>query len=745
MKQWSVGLALLLLAVGFFSPYIGQSQIPYVGDFTGSDLTELNIPLRFMAAEAIRSGELPLWTNLLSTGYPLLAEGQAGFFYPLNLISFPFLPLAASTNISIISTFFLASGFMYLLARRLGISSIGAAIGGIAFAYSGFFIFHLKHLNLINAAAWLPLAVYVTERYFSARRKSLVAISLAAVLAVQFFAGHPQISYITVVTCIVYFVFRSIQSGSTAKLFTSALFWITVGAVSVGLSAVQLLPSYEYASSTNRTELIYEAATQYQYPAAFLTTSINPFRFGNPADNTYQHSPQQFGVFWENALYLGLLPLLLVGFFVGAGTFSSTALSIFLLGVVSLLLVFGDASPIFSAGWQLVPGFSLFRFPQRFLLVTTFALALLAGFGYDALIGWAGKYTQQLQKFIRSTALQRWLLISLVLAAVVVDLFVVAIRYVGTINLEQYVSEPPSVSWLRQDSDDFRIISVGWMEAWRQTKRLSGGWLGNPALFLDERLLLPPNSNAFFNIASVDDRSMFEGGWGGVDRLNQLLTFFGSGIFYDWNGVANELTPAQLRVFGLLNVKYILSYAPLTLIEGLESVATIETQNYAPLHVYRNSYFQPRVRAFFDITPVESRAAVLEALAGAVDADTLLTDAPVAAGHADSAAAASINIIRQRDTELLVQIDFSQNGYLYFSQVVYPGWRATVDGQAVEIIPAFLAMTAIPVPVGVHEVRLWYAPDSFAIGAIISVTTLILLVLYVGFILRFKKKYVSYE
>ena len=54
-------------------------------------------------------------------------------------------------------------------------------------------------------------------------------------------------------------------------------------------------------------------------------------------------------------------------------------------------------------------------------------------------------------------------------------------------------------------------------------------------------------------------------------------------------------------------------------------------------------------------------------------------------------------------------------------------------------------MTAIPVPVGVHEVRLWYAPDSFAIGAIISVTTLILLVLYVGFILRFKKKYVSYE
>ena len=136
IKQLGIVVILLLLAVVFFSPYVGGSRIPYVGDFTGSDLTELNIPLRYLAAEAIRNGEIPLWTNLLSIGFPLLAEGQAGFFYPFNLILFPWLPLWVATNVSIILTFFLASSFMYLFARRLGIGRVGATISAVTFAYS---------------------------------------------------------------------------------------------------------------------------------------------------------------------------------------------------------------------------------------------------------------------------------------------------------------------------------------------------------------------------------------------------------------------------------------------------------------------------------------------------------------------------------------------------------------------------------------------------------------------------------
>ena len=380
-----------------------------------------------------------------------------------------------------------------------------------------------------------------------------------------------------------------------------------------------------------------------------------------------------------------------------------------------------------------MPGFSLFRFPQRFLLVTTFALAALAGFGYDALIAWVEKYFQRLQYLVRSTVVRRWLLPSLVVAVIVVDLFVVATRYVGTIDLAQYTTEPPSATLLKQDGDDFRIISHGWMETWRQTKRLSGGWLNDLTLFMDQRSLLPPSYNALVGVASVDDRSMFEGGWGGVDRLNQLLTFFGNGIFYDWSGVSRELTPAQLQVFGLLNVKYILSYTSLTASDGLELTQTIKSPSYAPLHVYRNAYFQPRVAAYFNVVSLKDRSAVLESLATKITYDTLITDEPLRDQSGSPDATATITVIKQGDTRFLAQTNFSEKGYVSISQVFFPGWRATVDGRPVEPIPAFLATTAIPVPAGSHEVEFWYAPKSFAVGAIISITTLIFAGLYLGF------------
>ena len=43
-------------------------------------------PWHSLVAEAVRAGHLPLWTDLLGNGVPLLANHQSATFYPFNLI-----------------------------------------------------------------------------------------------------------------------------------------------------------------------------------------------------------------------------------------------------------------------------------------------------------------------------------------------------------------------------------------------------------------------------------------------------------------------------------------------------------------------------------------------------------------------------------------------------------------------------------------------------------------------------------
>jgi uncharacterized membrane protein YfhO len=78
-----------------------------------------------------------------------------------------------------------------------------------------------------------------------------------------------------------------------------------------------------------------------------------------------------------------------------------------------------------------------------------------------------------------------------------------------------------------------------------------------------------------------------------------------------------------------------------------------------------------------------------------------------------------------------------QAGYLVLNDVYYPGWRATVDGQPAEILPANHAFRAVALAQGEHIVAFQYAPFSFRLGASITFAALLLATaLTVGWLLR---------
>lgn len=225
-KNLSIIAILLGLATLFFLPNLLRGTIPYAGDFTGSDLTELNLPFRYFTSQELQNGHVPLWTDLLTSGFPLLAEGQSGVFYPANFFYMLF-PFHSAITLSFIVNFFLAAVFTYMYCRALRISRLSSLLAAIAFSFSGFFIFRIKHVNIINAAVWLPLELYLIEKYFLGARKVLIGLGLSIVFALQFFAGHPQVTYISGLTCFAYFFLKTWQSGfyKEKKVIWQSLFF----------------------------------------------------------------------------------------------------------------------------------------------------------------------------------------------------------------------------------------------------------------------------------------------------------------------------------------------------------------------------------------------------------------------------------------------------------------------------------------------------------------------------------------
>ena len=75
------------------------------------------------------------------------------------------------------------------------------------------------------------------------------------------------------------------------------------------------------------------------------------------------------------------------------------------------------------------------------------------------------------------------------------------------------------------------------------------------------------------------------------------------------------------------------------------------------------------------------------------------------------------------------RIQSSAKSLLVVSQVYYPGWRATVDGERVPVVlAANYALTGIPVPAGDHEVHFVFDPASFKIGLAITILSILMAV-----------------
>jgi hypothetical protein len=86
----------------------------------------------------------------------------------------------------------------------------------------------------------------------------------------------------------------------------------------------------------------------------------------------------------------------------------------------------------------------------------------------------------------------------------------------------------------------------------------------------------------------------------------------------------------------------------------------------------------------------------------------------------------TVQVAERLPNRMRLEVETDAAGILVLSEIDYPGWWATVDGQRVPILRADTVLRAVAVGAGHHRVEMVFRPWTVWAGLALSVLTLVL-------------------
>jgi len=228
----AVALLLVVVAAAPFAGLLSRGEVPVFRDHESYFL-----PLRWHTAEALGSGELPLWNPWNGGGEPWLANPQTGVFYPPAWLMV-FLPFSPAYSFFLIFHLAILGWGSWTLFRRWAADgpALTAAIG---LMLSGPVFSLLDINNNLASFAWLPLVFrFAAER--KERRTTGSLLSLIGGLALAFLGGEPLYAAIAALVTLAILLPNDWRGALLA------------GGGAAALTAVQLLPFLAWVSGSER-------------------------------------------------------------------------------------------------------------------------------------------------------------------------------------------------------------------------------------------------------------------------------------------------------------------------------------------------------------------------------------------------------------------------------------------------------------------------------------------------------------
>lgn len=381
VARWLPIFALIILSLAFFYKLAFSDMILARGD-----TYHYFYPYWDARNDAMRAGELPLWTPNIFMGAPLLANPQLGTFYPPNWLTIPFAAPDAIRISILMHVAWAAIGMFVLFRQAIERSTMPALLAASVFALGGYLGAHVEQINQLQGLAWIPWLFYLYHRSINDNRRFLWLILLAMAWALQIFSGHTQTVFVSGVGLGMYAIvheFSIFRAQHVTPLqdfvlkYTKAiaialLLLITAAIFAVLLATPQMIPTLELTGMSNRGGGFNpNQVTAFSLPPNYIGRALLP-----------SYDGQLFG---EYIGYVGVIALGLAIY--GAITPTENGRSRWIwisLSMVGLIFALGEFNGFYVYLAEL-PGFNLFRVPARWLALYSLGISVLAGYGLIAL------------------------------------------------------------------------------------------------------------------------------------------------------------------------------------------------------------------------------------------------------------------------------------------------------------------------------------------------------------------------
>jgi hypothetical protein len=696
------------------------------------DIYRISYPFIAFLDRCVDAGFLPLWNPYQFSGHPFAANGEAGVFYLPKL-----LVCLLSDGTSLLGWHAMLHAWigwlaMFFLLKEFRRGTAACVLGASGWVFSGLGITLLPWVSFTaSTIVWYPLAILVLKRASKVSSPLSVAL-LGLCVALEITAGMLAyvVPFLMILAAYGIYLFFSTTGRDERKRIAFTL----VGGVTLGIavSGIHLLPTIEMMLHSQR--LMYATGEtekyafslpkwwsefkpgsmlgQFFFPAgtadetqrempflsfpilfAGILSSVRALRRGAPAGGEAHFwvwlALVGFFFVFNNPLYwfaVSKAPILVEGHLITKGTMFFTLAMI----VLAARLIDSEEAKRFKLPWPLG----------------------LFGIGVVSYILFSGPSGPKLPDELRS----QHLILFLVTVAVFTLLWWLWLKdrirraLFSALTALLVVVSGSFAAWWYLYTNNFSMPARDYYQPNQLTEFLTRE--GRTELFriLPIKVNMYPNTETVYGLYGVNGYCPAH--WSRYSEVMKVADADGDPYLRPNFSQSIALDQPRTAILALLNTKYVISR------EGIQLVP-----NYFPRAWLSHTY---------EVVTDPTRR--LERLKQArFSRDTVMfEEEPGLRDWLGRDTAETIRVAAYNPNSVELAVDAASNSLLALSEINFPGWRATVDGNEVPIYTAYHVLRSIAVPAGKHIVRFTYFPQSAQIGLGVSGVGFVALIVLVG-------------
>jgi hypothetical protein len=705
--------------------------------FGGRDLIPYNLPMEKTIHDAYARGEFPLWSPEISGGRPLLPNPNAGAMYPVRMllaaVRFP-----VAVKLFTVGHWAAAGIGLILLLGLCGVSRSAAWIGAVSYVFSGVVVSEVFFPHILPGMALLPWVVWAVRR--PSPQASRVCL-LSFLLALDLFAGDVFTIALAVLCAAIWILTEEPRERRRPLLLALA----GAGALAALAALPQIVATAMWVGETNRAVMgiKWREALQFCVSPYRLIELVVPFPFG--ANWSYDRNAiwgwavfnhKMMGLFLS--LYSGALAV--IALIVARKSAAPASRFARVLVLVSLLLAVPGS--LIPEAWAELASPLPLRNPEKFAVLLALGLAVLAAVALDELRrrrklprwplvagvgltllaaaaaffpGAAARLAaaatrsptvddvvlpaiRELPMALTEAALfwvLTWLAVDLARsrrsAARLLGLALLAAvpvaatrRIVWTFSESEVFAAPPFVHFLRKQDPAGQFRTVG-ESIYREVGEIGRDQVGNDLAFTEfARRNWTQHSQVLWDRGTVFNGDFDNGDLSRVESARKVSSIAGG--FKDGG-----------PFFGSFSLRWGTRYRDQVPLPGYHRVGGNLLEDWD-----ENPGALPDIRLVSGWKEKPGSVAALQEISKLGRGEIVVETGREGSGTAPGG---SVRVLEKSPARLLLETDAPEATWLFVLRGFWRHRTVKVDGREVEVAPAQLAFSALPVPAGKHRIE----------------------------------------